>query len=108
MSISRVFVGDSNVRRFWASGLADRSEVAGKLDFRQAANTVELEAALSSITGKPKSVVISALTNPICDHVKSVSPQSISNLQHSVRTVLVEMLTGLIYPFCERLSSTKV
>ena len=108
MSTLRVFVGDSNVRRFWSSGLADRREMSSKLEFLSACNVKELETALSQITGKPKSVVISALTNTICDHVGSVMPQSRSNLQHSINTMLVEVLSGLIFPFCERSTTTKV
>ena len=108
MSISRIFLGDSNVRRFWAAGLSDRRELASKLELFPACNLKELETALAKVVGTPKSVVVSALTNIICDHIGSVVPQSVSNLQHSVRTVLIEVLTSLIYPFCEANPRSKV
>jgi hypothetical protein len=82
--------------------------MASKVDFLVACNIKELEAALSAIVGKPKVVVISALTNPICDHVGTVTPQSVSNLQYSVRTLLNEAVPGILYPFCERMQSSKV
>jgi hypothetical protein len=107
MSISRVFIGDSNVRRFWANGLADRRELADKMEFVSAVNAKELESALAKVKD-PKSVVISALTNVICDHVGSVAPESVSNMQHSIRTALVEVLSSLVYPLSQRLSKSKV
>jgi hypothetical protein len=82
--------------------------MSGKVEFTAATSLKELEAVLSSVVGKPKVVVISALTNPICDHVGSVTPQSVSNLQYSVRTLLNEAMSGTLYPFCERMQSTKV
>ena len=108
MTISCVFLGDSNIRRFWSSGLADRRELSSKLEFMSVCNVKELETSLSKVSGNPKTVVMSVLTNIICDHVGSVVPQSSSNLNHSVRTVLVEVMTGLVYPFCEAHPRTKV
>ena len=108
MTISRIYIGDSNVRRFWSGALTDRCELAPKMDYLPACNVVELKAALASVTGKPDSVVISALTNPLCNHLGSVAPQSTGNFRNSASTVLVELLGKLIFPFCKGFADTKV
>ena len=108
MSISRLYIGDSNVRRFWSNALADRCELASKMEYLPANNIKELKLAVSKVSPSHTSVVISALTNPISEHLSSVAPQSVGNLKNSTETVLVELLTKLIYPFCKGSPETKV
>jgi hypothetical protein len=108
MTISCYVIGYSNVKRLWACAIGERHELSQKMEFIQACNMPELKSALSVVPGKPRSIIISALTNPLCDHIKSVAPPGFDNLRHSVWTSIVDLLTNLIYPFCEAHKDSKV
>ena len=103
--MSFVILGDSNVEHFWQSALNDRKELRGQVAFSRAVNLSQIDSLLTAVASGH--VVFSALTNPIVDHIESISPESPENLETSITTIITKLLDS-VFQLCYRLTESKV
>ena len=102
--MSRVFIGDSNVDRFWADALSDRKEMRNGVQFIRVTKFEQVEEALGSLTSGH--VILSFLTNLITDHVEAIGPLSQENLLRSISTIINKLLDDFVYQLCFRLKDS--
>lgn len=104
--MSFTVLGDSNVDRFWLDAMTDRKELKDKVSFTKVVNLGQFDSTLSSVVSG--NVILSLLTNPVVDHVESISPASQENLEKSISTIINKLLEESIYPLCFRIKDSKV
>jgi hypothetical protein len=99
------FLADSNVKNFWDEALTDRKELQGLVSIVKVVSLGQFDEAMSSVTSGH--VVLSLLTNPIVDHISSISPASQDNLETSISSIMNKLFEA-IYGLCFRLTDSKV
>ena len=106
-TFKRVFIGDSNVGRFWTEALADRAAVRSNCFYLPCDDLVTLEQLAALVNPRLDAVILSVITNPIREAVASLE-HSESNVRDTVSASLRDILVLQIFPLCSSNKTIKV